>query len=1203
MASVTGLSFSGASSGLDLGAVIDALTSIQRRSVQTLQGRVSTQTAKQAALMDLASALLGVQTAAAPLADSSLFGLTAASSSNESVLHASSSGAATGSYLFEVKRLATAQQSRSGGFASATAALGLAGEISIEVGGQGLGRNTPLESLNGGAGVDRGVVLLRQTVGAATTTASVDLRSAAGVQDVVDAFNASGMPVTARVEGDRVVLSYGGTGSLEVLDGAGDTTGTDLGLTGTIAAGGTHVGANVNRVASTTALAQLNDGAGVRQGPGADFTVTATDGAAYAVDLAGASTVGDAIAAINAATGGAVTASLNAEGNALELTDTAGGAGNLAVTAAPGSNAALDLGLLAPSELAGDPTAGAGRNFLSGARVIADLNGLLARTLNGGTSLVYPDGTPPAATDIQGVAGGSLSVTDTSGATTAVDLSSRLRTSVTGVVSPDTLTIAGAADIRAGMVLRLTDGAVNQYAVVESTSAAGGGAFDVTFTAPVTAGVGAGAFRSRETVNAVMAEINRAGAGLFEARFNTEGNGLELRDLAGGAGALSVSEAGSTTARDLGLATASTAGAVTATSVSSADFTGMDRSTFVNDALTFTSGAAAGMSFTVTGFDPSTGELTLSGDPAAAGALAGDSFRLGTDPARVAGADTDPALITDNTPLSSLNAGRGVQPGKIRVTDRAGISFTVDLSQPDDDTAFDVIDEINAAASATGSSLRARINDAGDGLLLYQSAGAGAIRVDEVSGGRTARDLRLLGTAPALTPGVLDASFEVRAAISAGDSLSAVVTRINALGIPISAAAVSDGSLATPFRLSILSGQTGSRGRVVIDTNVGSLRVGTLAIAQDAQVLTGSGSSTALIQSPTNSVTGAAPGLTLDLRSPGGPASVTVTTDTEGVKDAVKGLAGAFNAAADAIDKLGAFDTATNTAGPLFGDPTLRAADRALYDLFNRPVNGLASGTIRDFASLGLELGQTGRFSVNEAKLDSALATSPDQVRDFFSAGRTLALNTKLADFRNGLGVARNTAGDDFKVTLHDGSSVSVSLAGASTVAQLLDRINTDAENTGSLVASISPDGRSIQLADATAGPASFRVEALGGSPAAAQLGIQKSVDGSPLLSGSPVDLTRDPGAARRAVEGLDSLATAPDGLISRKTTGIESTIERLRDDIASAEKRVQDTIDRLTRRFAALEEFLSQNNSTLALLNASLAPLLQSQRSSGGSR
>ncbi len=47
-----------------------------------------------------------------------------------------------------------------------------------------------------------------------------------------------------------------------------------------------------------------------------------------------------------------------------------------------------------------------------------------------------------------------------------------IRTAVTAVVDADTLTIAGGADIRAGQVLRLADGGVNQYAVVASTVAA-----------------------------------------------------------------------------------------------------------------------------------------------------------------------------------------------------------------------------------------------------------------------------------------------------------------------------------------------------------------------------------------------------------------------------------------------------------------------------------------------------------------------------------------------------------------------------------------------------------------------------------------------------------------------------------------------------------------------------------------------------------
>ena len=63
--------------------------------------------------------------------------------------------------------------------------------------------------------------------------------------------------MTARVEGDRVVLAYGGTGTLEVLDGAGDSTASDLGLTGTLAAGETRFGANVNYATAATKLSRL----------------------------------------------------------------------------------------------------------------------------------------------------------------------------------------------------------------------------------------------------------------------------------------------------------------------------------------------------------------------------------------------------------------------------------------------------------------------------------------------------------------------------------------------------------------------------------------------------------------------------------------------------------------------------------------------------------------------------------------------------------------------------------------------------------------------------------------------------------------------------------------------------------------------------------------------------------------------------------
>ena len=80
--------------------------------------------------------------------------------------------------------------------------------------------------------------------------------------------------------------------------------------------------------------------------------------------------------AINTASGGVgVTASLAATGNGIVLTDTAGGAGTLAVTPLNFSDAAADLGLTA-SPAVGNVITGADTNAVSAGGVFANLGKL-----------------------------------------------------------------------------------------------------------------------------------------------------------------------------------------------------------------------------------------------------------------------------------------------------------------------------------------------------------------------------------------------------------------------------------------------------------------------------------------------------------------------------------------------------------------------------------------------------------------------------------------------------------------------------------------------------------------------------------------------------------------------------------------------------------------------------------------------------------
>src|SRR6185503_12234684 len=87
--------------------------------------------------------------------------------------------------------------------------------------------------------------------------------------------------------------------------------------------------------------------------------------------------------------------------------------------------------------------------------------------------------------------------------------------------------------------------------------------------------------------------------------------------------------------------------------------------------------------------------------------------------------------------------GLGIQAGAIKITDSAGNTATVQISSAVSNIG-DVLQRIN---SASGISVTAQLNDTGDGFVLVDNAGgAGTLKVEE-SGGTTAADLRLLGTA------------------------------------------------------------------------------------------------------------------------------------------------------------------------------------------------------------------------------------------------------------------------------------------------------------------------------------------------------------------------------------------------------------------------------------------------------------------------
>ena len=121
---------------------------------------------------------------------------------------------------------------------------------------------------------------------------------------------------------------------------------------------------------------------------------------------------------------------------------------------------------------------------------------------------------------------------------------------------------------------------------------------------------------------------------------------------------------------------------------------------------------------------------------------------------------------------------------------------------------------------------------------------------------------------------------------------------------------------------------------------------------------------------------------------------------------------------------------------------------------------------------------------------------------------------TDLNELNDGRGVRLGGGATDFSVKSADGSTFTVSLAGAKTVGDVLDKFN--AASGGKVRASVGPNGDGFRLTDSTppprsnnpnkpAPPPTLDVTALNGSNAAADLGLLGTTTGSATADGKAV--------------------------------------------------------------------------------------------------
>ncbi|MEN0019607.1 MAG: flagellar filament capping protein FliD [Planctomycetota bacterium] len=417
-------------------------------------------------------------------------------------------------------------------------------------------------------------------------------------------------------------------------------------------------------------------------------------------------------------------------------------------------------------------------------------------------------------------------------------------------------------------------------------------------------------------------------------------------------------------------------------------------------------------------------------DNTAAGSITGDLVIAGTTAASLGiettgvsassfrGTNLQLAYVTAGTRLSDFNGGQDIGTGTIRFVDGSGLGRTVEISN-DAETLFDVIDEINKVTSAAGLNIEAAINDNGDGIVIREAdtdnAGSQAIVVEDVTG-NIADTLGIAGTAAGSgADNVIDGSFEKTVTFTNADTLEDIVQRINDADAGTAVTIINDGTPARPFRLSFVSDNAGTAGRVLIDDNGFGLGLSTLDEGQDSLVFFGSSDPATgiALTSSTNTLDSVISGVSIDLRQVSSePVSVTINRDNTAIEEAISNFITNYNGVLDAIDQQTAFNEETGERGALLGDSTTNLLrQRVSAAGVSSALN--VSGTFQRFPDVGINIGEGGRLSLDSTRFREALEQDFDAVRDMLTARTQEPIETEREVLPGVSGITANVPFED----------------------------------------------------------------------------------------------------------------------------------------------------------------------------------------------
>jgi len=325
--------------------------------------------------------------------------------------------------------------------------------------------------------------------------------------------------------------------------------------------------------------------------------------------------------------------------------------------------------------------------------------------------------------------------------------------------------------------------------------------------------------------------------------------------------------------------------------------------------------------------------------------------------------------------------------------------------------------------------------------------------------------------------------------------------------------------------------------------------------ARNAQLRLDGYPPTGWVERDTNVINDLIPGVTLTLSSTNGgaPVSITISEDIDGVKEKINEFVSNYNAVKTFINENTDYDTESQQAGLLMGSYAATLIEQRLRDVIIGVAPGFQSGTdtYTHLGQLGIntvgdsEDDTLGTLSVDDTKLTEALSTDFDAVIRLFT------------DNFSGYSSSQY-------LTFYQASEL------LTTAGQY--EVEADFDGSGNLTAGRMRRVGETAFRDATIDPPYLVGQS--GNPEDG-LYVKALWDGASTTQSATVRVTR--GVAGRIGDLLDEVLDGADGLLHNIGESYRDIISQIDDRIEREQARLDLLRDRLTARYARLEELMIQ--------------------------